>query len=55
MHVAPVCRCMNEAPPAKLIHQQGPQETAVRQKAFRMEPGQAQADGHHLQGQKSLG
>lgn len=45
--VAPVSRCVNEAPPANLIHQQGPQRTAVRRKAFRMEPGQAQANSHH--------
>lgn len=39
MHVAPVSRCVNEAPPANLIHQQGPQRTAVRRNAFGMEQG----------------
>lgn len=48
MHVAPVSRCVNEAPPANLIHQQGPQRTAVRRNAFGMEPGQAQANSHHV-------
>ena len=46
--VAPVSRCVSEAPPANLIHQQGPQRTAVRHKAFRMEPGQAQANSHYV-------
>lgn len=46
MHVAPCMsdRCMNEAPPATLIPQRGPQGTAVRCKAFRMEPGDAWAN-----------
>lgn len=48
MRVAPESRCVNEAPPANLIHQRGPQRTAVRRNAFGMEPGQAQANSHHV-------
>lgn len=41
---APVRRCVNEAPPAKLIPR-GTRDTA----AFRTEPGQAPANSHFVQ------